>query len=103
MKRAAPKDGPVSMATDSSSIAPNTDGSCLTSGLPLHRWLADASNVPAERLAYVAVVEIAEGKYRRRPYLTLAAAQRAVERAEARGVTATVTLCELVPVRGEVG
>lgn len=66
----------------------------------LHNWIADVNCVPAERLAYVAVVEVAEGKYRRRTYLTLAAAQRAVERAEARGVAASVTLCELVPVVG---
>lgn len=64
----------------------------------LHNWIADANGVPARRIAYVAVVEIADGKYRRRPYLTLAGAQAAVERAEARGVTARVTLCELRPI-----
>ncbi|MGI8445961.1 MAG: hypothetical protein ACR2MP_02000 [Streptosporangiaceae bacterium] len=67
----------------------------------LHNWIADANHVPAERLAYVALVEVADGKYRRRTYLTLAAAQRAMERAESRGVAASVTLCELVPVRGD--
>ena len=66
----------------------------------LHNWLADAYNVTSKRIAYVAVVEIADGKYRRRPYLTLAAAQAAVDRAEARGVQARVTLCELRPIGG---
>jgi hypothetical protein len=56
--------------------------------------------VSADRLAYVAIVEIADAKYRRRPYLTLAAAQAAVERAEARGVRAKVGLFEIVPLGG---
>lgn len=68
----------------------------------LHNWIADANHVRADRLAYVAVVEIAEGKYRSRTYLTLAAAQNAVERAETRGIDARVYLAELRPV-GDLG
>lgn len=98
--------GPASKSLSDSnlSVRVQTDIAGLTpeQSRILHNWIADANSKPAERLAYVAVVEIAEGKYRRRPYLTLAAAQRAVDRAEARGVTASVTLCELVPVRGDV-
>lgn len=63
-------------------------------------WIADVNGLAAHRIAFVAVVEVAEGKYRRRPYLTLAGAQNAVERAEARGVDARIMLCELVPVVG---
>lgn len=39
-----------------------------------------------------------DGHHRRRPYLSLAAAQRAAERAVAAGHNAVVVLCELVPV-----
>jgi hypothetical protein len=66
----------------------------------VHLYLANAYSLPPSRLAYVAVVEIAEGKYRRRPYLSLAAAQAAVERAEKRGVAARLALCELRPLGG---
>lgn len=64
----------------------------------IHNWLADSYGVANERLAFVAIVEIADGKYRRRPYLTLAGAQAATERAEARGSAAKVGLFELRPL-----
>lgn len=95
-KRNRPADEPGG----SKVIAATTSSMTPEQSRILHNWIADANHVPADRLAYVAVVEVAEGKYRRRPYLTLAAAQNAVERAEARGVAASVTLCELVPVVG---
>lgn len=40
-------------------------------------------------------------KFQRRVHLTLAAAQRAVQRAEARGCEATIRLCKLVPLEDE--
>lgn len=49
----------------------------------------------------VVVVETPNGKYRRRAYLTLASAQRAVVRAELAGYTASIVLARLEPV-GEV-
>lgn len=63
-------------------------------------WLADAAQVDRELLAYVAVVATPAGSYRRRTFLTLAAALAAVEKAHARGVDASVCLCELRRIGG---
>jgi hypothetical protein len=52
-------------------------------------------------LAFVAIVDTPSGKPRRRVFLSLAAALRAVERAKRRGLGATVSLAELRAV-GEV-
>ena len=71
------------------------------SGPPIHRWLADASGTALDRLALVAVVETPAGRYRRRVFLSLDAAHKALDRAAERGLDAHVLLCELVPVRGE--
>lgn len=106
-KRNRPADDPGGsevIAATNTSKAPHHDIPGLTrdQSQVLHNWIADANGVVPERLAYVAVVEIAEGKYRRRTYLTLAAAQRAIERAEGRGVEARVYLAELRPV-GDLG
>ncbi|MGG5753184.1 hypothetical protein ACQ3I4_11245 [Zafaria sp. Z1313] len=53
---------------------------------------------------YVAVVQVRndapEPHYRRRVYLALAPAQRAVDRATMDGLEATVFLCRLEPVDG---
>lgn len=48
----------------------------------------------------VVVVETPGDKYRRRCYLTLASAEAAVARAEAKGYCATVVLARLEPVAG---
>ncbi len=48
--------------------------------------------------AFVVMVEVTRGKYRRRCYLTLKAAENAARRATARGETATVYLSELKPL-----
>ena len=48
----------------------------------------------------VVVVETPGGKYRRRAFLTLASAERAVRRAEDAGHTASVVLARLEPVAG---
>lgn len=50
--------------------------------------------------AYVAVVQTAHGKHRRRVFLTLSSASRAVDRAIEAGHAAEVVLCRLVPVTG---
>ncbi|WP_043537119.1 hypothetical protein [Actinomyces polynesiensis] len=47
---------------------------------------------------FVAVVEDERGHLRRRTYLSLSAAQHAVERAQDRGHDAQVVLCQLAPV-----
>lgn len=89
--------------TDASSIAPACDMPGLTREQMsiVHNWLAQAVGVDRERLAFAVFVEVSEGRYRRRLYLSLASAQAAVERAEARGVDARAVMCQLVPVRGE--
>lgn len=51
--------------------------------------------------AFVALVETPAGKYRRRVFLTLAAAEKAVQRAHDAGHSATVVLCQLTPVGGD--
>jgi hypothetical protein len=48
--------------------------------------------------AFVVLVTITGERCRRRPYMTVAAAQRAVERAVDRGETAVVVLAELRPL-----
>ena len=48
--------------------------------------------------AFVVVVQVGEDRLRRRIFLSLAAAQHAVERAQDRGHEAQVVLCQLQPV-----
>jgi hypothetical protein len=50
--------------------------------------------------AIVAVVDTSQGKPRRRIFLTLAAAEKAVFRARMNGHRASVVLCKLIPVNG---
>lgn len=50
--------------------------------------------------AIVVLVQDKAGRYRRRVFLTLASAERAVDQAAARGVDAQVVLCRLTPVEG---
>ncbi|MGO1629458.1 MAG: hypothetical protein ACTHX2_11635 [Microbacterium sp.] len=50
--------------------------------------------------ALVVLVEDRSGNYRRRLYLSLRSAERAVERANARGADARLVLCRLEPVEG---
>jgi len=52
------------------------------------------------RGTFVVVVETPGDKYRRRCFLTLASAEAAVARAEAKGYSATVVLARLEPVAG---
>ncbi len=47
---------------------------------------------------FVVLVVMPTGHHRRRCFLTVKAAQRAAEKARARGQAATVTLCELKPL-----
>lgn len=55
-----------------------------------------------ERLyGYAVLVEDRNGRFRRRLFLTIAPAERAVNRAHARGVAAEAFLIEFHPVRGE--
>lgn len=50
--------------------------------------------------AFVAVVESSHGTPRRRVFLTLAAAEKAILRARMAGHRANVVLCNLLPVSG---
>ncbi|MEZ0490786.1 hypothetical protein AB2L28_00860 [Kineococcus sp. TBRC 1896] len=72
-------------AADGTSIAPGTD--CV-----------DLLGIVSGAL--VVVVKLDGDHYRRRTFLTLKAAERAVERAQARGHQAEVVLCSLQPVEG---
>lgn len=53
--------------------------------------------------AFVVVVKVTGGKYRRRTFLTVASAQRAADNARALGHTATIYLSELRPLWRVVG
>ena len=70
---------------DNTSLAPDHDG--LVAGL------------------YVAVVQLrgdhVPARYRKRVYLSLAGAQRAIDRARQDGLDASIVLCRLTPVSGE--
>jgi len=66
-----------------------------------HNWLADSYSVDRARLGYVALVETKAGHYRRRVYLALDSAHRAVQRAAARDLDARVILCELRALGGD--
>lgn len=55
------------------------------------------SDMLAAAAGYAVLVETGEGRYRRRLFLTLASAERAVERAEDRGQSAHLVLCQIVP------
>lgn len=62
-------------------------------------------DVLAEQVAgaFVLVVHVTGGRYRRRCFLTAASAQRAADRALARGENATVYLAELRPLYRLIG
>ncbi len=64
-------------------------------------WLADSYDLPRERLGFAVLVRTSAGTYRRRLYLSLDAAYRAIERAELRGVEAHAVMVELRQV-GEI-
>lgn len=49
---------------------------------------------------YVIVVETRSGNFTRRPYMSLSSAEKAVKRAQARGVYATIRLLACTPVPG---
>lgn len=53
--------------------------------------------------AYVLLVKTTAGRYRRRCFLTVASAERAVQRAQERGENAVVVLAELKPLYRVVG
>ena len=67
---------------------------------PTDSSVTDSPHGSQVRGTLVVVVETAAGKYRRRAFLTLASAQRAVERAETAGHPASMVLARLEPVAG---
>lgn len=50
--------------------------------------------------AYVAIVTTTHGHHRRRVFLSLHSAEKAIRRARAAGHTADIVLCELRPIAG---
>jgi hypothetical protein len=73
-----------------------TDGEKVNPTLtPLGGLDAVAAHVDG---TFVVVVEVTDGKYRRRCFLTAASAERAAARATDRGENATVYLAELKPL-----
>lgn len=71
----------------------------------MHHWLADSCNIRAENIGFAVLVQLSatdgtEPRYRRRLFLTLHAAEKAVERAARRGMAARVQLVELRPLGG---
>lgn len=78
-----------SLATGTASNVCNTSTPILTE--------LDAETTALAR-GLVVIVKTPAGHYRRRVFLSLAAAQRAAEAAANRGQVATVVLAELVPV-----
>lgn len=67
---------------------------------PVHLHVADDADRAAESIngMFVAVVSVTTDKVRRYPFVTLAAAQRRVDRAREAGHEASVILAELRPV-----
>lgn len=57
----------------------------------------DDRHVLAATAGYAVLVETGEGRYRRRLFLTLASAERAVDRARDRGHYAHMVLCRIIP------
>lgn len=77
--------------------ATEADPKELSSILPV----ATDSTMIARADALVALVQDKRGRYRRRVFLTLASAERAVAQARARGVDAQVVLVKLTPIGGD--
>lgn len=61
---------------------------------------ADTDDLTYQGRALAVLVEDKNGKYRRRLYLSLRSAERAVQRAQARGRDARAILVRLEPVEG---
>lgn len=80
--------------------AENPDEKFTADGTPSAPLLTAVRGGHAQQVrgALVVVVETPGGKYRRRTYLTLASAERALRRAEQAGHCASVVLARLVPV-----
>lgn len=68
--------------------------------LSVDDWDATAHHVDG---TFVLVVKVTGGLYRRRCFMTAAAAQRACQRATSRGENATVWLAELKPLHRVIG
>ena len=77
-------------------------GPTAETGHPLNadgdKYTRDHADIRAASSGFAVLVESGEGKYRRRLFLTLAAAQKAVERAHNNGRFASLVLVRVVPV-----
>lgn len=73
----------------------------VNEGAPNHPTAYDSTSrhdsVLAAAAGYAVLVETGEGRYRRRLFLTLASAERAVDRAHERGKYAYLVLVTLTP------
>jgi hypothetical protein len=63
--------------------------------------LSRIAEIESAYQAYVVLVITPAGKYRRRVMLSLHGATAAVQRAQAKGQTAHLVLCRLVPVQAD--
>ena len=99
-----PTGGGVHVEPSNQSVAanydPGADPTLAALELVIRSWITPANYVCPSRVAFVVVVATRDGKHQRRVFLSLAAAQKAIERAEARGVDAEIMLCELRTVGG---
>ena len=74
-----------------------------TAPAPAPRALSPVETAGVIDGVLVVVVRTEGGRYRRRVFLTLAAAERAVAAARARGLAAEVVLCALAPAASPAG
>ncbi|MGW9803847.1 hypothetical protein ACUW6W_001947 [Micrococcus sp. 093350064-1] len=86
------------MMTDMKKGRPATDGAAPTTKLATPILLDPETMLEGVLVLVVAHAEAGETRYRRRVFYTVAAAQRAADRAVERGHAASITLCRLAPV-----
>lgn len=86
------------MMTDMKKDLPPTDGAAPTTKLAAPTFLDPETMLEGVLVLVVAHAEAEETRYRRRVFYTVAAAQRAADRAVERGHAASITLCRLAPV-----
>lgn len=78
-------------------VTENQMGGGSTASLQFPAPLSPVDAAGVVNGVHVVVVRVDDEHYRRRVYLNLPSAQRAVERARRKGQSAEVVLCQLVP------
>lgn len=91
-------------AYDNGASSSVTDGATSsippTDHLPAHREATVNMSRAAVACAHAVLVWTPEGRYNRRLFLSLHAADKAMQRARDRGLTASCVMVELMPVPG---